>query len=425
MRGAVSRKPGKNRLPKHPCSQPCEVACPYTTDFCQLQKLESMGLMVGQVAHDLNNVLSILMGNAELAIDEASAAGKPANRLRDILDAVHSATSLCHGLLAYAGRADAVRSEVDLAQLVAQMRQLLQVTVPRNSRLECLVAPDLPHLAGDPNHFRQILLNLVLNAVDALGGEPGSIRIEIDRGQAEDLTRPGSQWLRMRISDTGCGMGPEVQAKLFQPFFSTKGKRGRGLGLTAVRTLVEGMDGTVEVKSAPGKGTIFTLRFPVDLDVQTGVAAAGGETGGGADDAEWAGTGTILLADDEPELRMLGTAMLAREGIRVLTAMDGREAVEIYRNHPGGVDLVFLDAAMPRMDGCEALAEIRRIDPAARVVMISGHAQNDLARQWNGQRPDEVLLKPVSARQLRRVAMRHLGGGAGEKAPPNPEPVRK
>ena len=373
-----------------------------------------MGLMVGQVAHDLNNVLSILMGNAELAIDEASASGLPDHRLRDILDAVHSATSLCHGLLAYAGRADAVRSEVDLAQLVAQMRQLLQVTVPRNTRLECLVAPDLPHLAGDPNHFRQIVLNLVLNAVDALGGEPGSIRIEIDRGQSEDLTRPGSQWLRMRISDTGCGMTPEIRAKLFQPFFSTKGKKGRGLGLTAVRTLVEGMDGTVEVESAPGKGTLFTLRFPVDLDVQTGVVAAAGEEGAG-DEAEWAGSGTILLADDEPELRMLGTAMLAREGIRVLTAMDGREAVDLYRNHPGGIDLVFLDAAMPRMDGCEAFAEIRRIDPAAKVIMISGHTQVDLASQLNGQRPDDVLLKPVSAKQLRRVAMRHLAREPGAK----------
>ena len=401
----MSEEPIQRPLPLHPCSQPCEVACPYTSDFFQLQKLESLGLMVGQVAHDLNNMLSIILGHAELAIEEAAEAGSPSRRLNDILEATHNATSLCHGLLSFAGRSDPVRAEVDLAKLVAQFQQLLRVTVPRQSRLECVVSPELPHLSGNPSHFRQILMNLILNAVEALGGKPGRIRLEVDRVAGKDLSVPRAQAIRIRVSDTGIGMDEEVAGNLFKPFFSTKAK-GRGLGLTAVRTLVEAMDGTVTARSILGEGTTFTVLFPVELDAQVEPSLDMVDPAEPGGDAQ--GTGTVLLADDEPELRMLGSAMLAGAGLHVLTATDGYEAVECFRNNAGAIDLVFLDAAMPRMDGCEALAQIRQIDPSAMVIMISGHTQLDLARQWNGYKPDDILLKPVSAKQLRRAALRCL-----------------
>lgn len=400
-------------LPAHPCAQACDVDCPHTADFCHLQKLESLGLVVGEVAHDLNNILAIILGHAELAIDEASQAGSSVPRLGDIREAVVHAAALCRAMLAYAGRAEPIRTRVNLPELVAQLQQLLRVTVPRQSRLECVVAPRLPHLMGDPGHVRQILMNLILNAVEALGDKPGLIRLEIEPAPPMDPTVPDVPSIRIRVTDTGCGMEAEVLQKLFQPFYSTKAK-GRGLGLTAVRTLVESMGGTIEAASVPGQGTTFTLYFPVLESVGEASAASLGDYLD--EDPDWTSSETVLLVDDEPELRQMGSVMLARAGLRVLTASDGEEAVECFRKNAGQIDLVFLDAVMPRMGGCEALAAIRQIDPRARVVMISGHTEFDLAKRWSGSPPDDVLLKPVSARQLRRAAMKHLAVRPGSKA---------
>ena len=389
----------------HPCAQTCAVDCPHTADFCHLQKLESLGLVVGEVAHDLNNILAIILGHAELAIDEAAQAGSSVPRLGDIREAVVHAAALCRAMLAYAGRAEPIRIRVNLPELVAQLQQLLRVTVPRQSRLECLLAPQLPHLMGDPGHFRQILMNLILNAVEALGNKPGQIRLEVEPAPPMDPSVSDIPSVCVRVTDTGCGMTAEVLQNLFQPFYSTKAK-GRGLGLTAVRTLVESMGGTIEAASVLGQGTTFTLFFPVLEPVEESAAMA--LTDYMDEDPDWSSSDTVLLVDDEPELRQMGSVMLARAGLHVLTAADGVEAVECFRQNAGQIDLVFLDAVMPRMGGCEALAAIRQIDPHARVVMISGHTEFDLAKCWSESPPNDVLLKPVSARQLRRAAMRHL-----------------
>jgi len=400
-------------IPSHPCAQSCDVDCPHTADFCHLQKLESLGLVVGEVAHDLNNILAIILGHSELAIDEAAQAGASVPRLGDIREAVVHAAALCRAMLAYAGRAEPIRTRVDLPELVAQLQQLLRVTVPRHSRLECLLAPRLPHLMGDPGHFRQILMNLILNAVEALGGKPGQIRLEIEPAPPMDPAVPDVLSVLIRVTDTGCGMDEEVLKKLFQPFYSTKAK-GRGLGLTAVRTLVESMGGTIEATSVLGHGTTFTLQFPV-LEPADGAMALAVDAIVD-DDPAWRSSDTVLLVDDEPELRQMGSVMLARAGLRVLTAADGEEAVECFRQNAGKIDLIFLDAVMPRMGGCEALAAIRQIDPQARVIMISGHTESDLAKRWSGSPPNDVLLKPVTARQLRRAAMRHLATRVDAKA---------
>ena len=386
-------------VPPRACSQPCDVACPHDDNFFHSQKLEGLGLMVGEIAHDLNNLLAVILGHAELALDEAEGGSVMAGRLQDIREAVVDAAGLCRGMLAYAGRATPIRIGVMLPELIAQFQRLLRVSVPRQSRLECHVAPDVPPLRGDPSQVRQILLNLIVNAVESLGSRPGRVRLDVDRVRVE-----GEDRIRIRVADTGCGMDSSVLGQLFQPFFSTK-SRGRGLGLAAVRSLTEAMDGTIEVDSEPERGTTFTLWFPVD-----GSAAEPSlpEEEPAIDWSAWKGAGTVLLADDEPDLRLLGAAMLDRAGLRVLTATDGHEAVECFRAHAGEIDLVFMDAAMPRMDGCEALAQIRQIDPNARIVMISGHTELDLQRLWNGCRPDGVLLKPVTAQQLRQAAMRHL-----------------
>ena len=200
-------------------------------------------------------------------------------------------------------------------------------------------------------------------------------------------------------------MDAERLRHLFEPFSSTKAP-GRGLELMAVRALVESMNGTIRATSVPGQGTTFVLSFPV-FHPETVFPESARE---GFHDAppEWIGAGTILLADDEPELLQVGSAILAHAGLRVLTATDGQEAVECFRRNAGEISLVFLDAAMPRMDGCQAFELIREIDPDARVIMISGLSEFDLKDRWQGGRPTDVLLKPVTPRQLRHAAMRHL-----------------
>ena len=370
-----------------------------------MQKLENLGLVAGQVAHELNNTLAIVLGHAELTIDAGGLDGSVAMRLREIREAVVHAAALCRGMLAYAGRAEPVRIGVDLAEVVGQVQQLLRTMVPRSSCMEYQVEPDLPLLMGDPGHLRQILMNLVFNAVEALDGKPGQIRLEVESAPALGCAPEAASSLCIRVSDTGCGMDAEKLRHLFEPFSSTK-VPGRGLGLTAVRALVESMNGTIRVTSVPGQGTTFVLSFPIFRPEAVFPESAQEDF----QDAqpEWIGSGTVLLADDEPELLLVGSAILAHAGLRVLTAADGREAVECFRQNAGEINLVFLDAAMPQMDGCQAFELIREIDPDARVIMISGLSEFDLKDRWQGSRPTDVLLKPVSPRQLRHAAMRHL-----------------
>ncbi len=375
--------------------------------------------MVGEFAHDLNNMLAIILGHTELAIEEAGQNGASARRLGDIREAVNNAASLCRGMLAYAGRTKAESGPVDLARLVTQWHHLLRITVPRNSRLECHIDPGLPLMQGDPSQLRQILMNLVLNAVEALGSQAGCIRLHVGMAAAAVAGVSGTTAVAIRVVDNGCGMDARALDNLFLPFYSTKAS-GRGLGLTAVLTLVEAMEGVVRVESEPGQGTTFTVYFPSLLNADS--VAPGSEIQPPEMDVPGDGalSGTVLFADDEPELRMLGSAMLTRAGLKVFTVNDGLEAVECFRQNAPSIDLVILDAVMPRMDGCRALAGIKEIDPGVRVIMITGQSETDLGRQWNGARPDHILLKPVSARELRRVALHHLAlgkaGGVGAPA---------
>jgi two-component system, cell cycle sensor histidine kinase and response regulator CckA len=384
----------------------CGLDCPHADEMCQAQKLGSLGLMVGEVAHDLNNLLAVILGHAELAMDETREGQDVSARLGDVRDAVADAAALCRGLLACAGKAEPVRTAISLPDLVAQLERILRVSVPRHSRFECSVPADLPRLVGDPSQLRQILMNLIFNALESLGDRPGCVRMEV-----EHVRKSEGEGIGIRVSDTGCGMDGEVLSKLFRPFFSTKAK-GRGLGLAAVRSLTEGLNGTIEASSEPGRGTCFDLYFPLGAAEAEGASAGGASGEESVDEATWSGSGTVLLVDDEPDLRILGAAMLEKIGLRVLTARDGGEAIDCLGRYGEKIDLVFMDAMMPRMDGCEALGRIRQLAPGVPVVMVSGHAESDLRRLWNDYRPDEVLLKPVSATKLRQVAIRCLASAA-------------
>ncbi len=365
------------------------------------QRLKSLGLMVSEIVHDLNNLFAMVMGHAELGRCVAEPGSEVHGRLRDIHAAATSGGGLCRDMLAYAGKATLPDCLINPASLVAELQTLFRVTIPRHVQLDCRVGESLPFLKGDPNHLRQILLNLVMNAVEALEGRPGQISLTVEadgyRPDASSLSKPG---LRIAVQDNGCGMDETVKAKLFQPFFTTK-LTGRGLGLTAVHKLVSVLQGELQVDSAPGKGSRFTILLPA-------VPAPAPETAVVADDRapqRLCGR-TVLLVDDEPQLLQIGAAMLKRLGIQTLVAADGEQAVACYRENLDRIDLVLLDAVMPILGGGEVLKAIRSMNPAARVVLVSGYAGTDLQTSIGAVVPDAILLKPVDHRLLIETVVR-------------------
>jgi len=373
------------------------------------QRLKSLGLMVSEIVHDLNNLFAMVMGHAELGRSVSEPGSELHGRLRDIHAAAVSGGGLCRDMLAYAGKATLPDCLIDPSAMVSELQTLFRVTIPKHAQLDCRLGDALPFLKGDPNHLRQILLNLVMNAVEALEGRPGliSLTVAVD-GSRHDANGLGIPGLRIDVQDNGCGMDENVKAKLFLPFFTTK-LTGRGLGLTAVHKLVSVLHGELQVDSSPGKGSRFTILLPA---VPAPAPAAAAEVA--ADHAPQSLSGrTVLLVDDEPQLLQIGAAVLKRLGIQTLLAADGEEALACYRANRHRIDLVLLDAVMPTLSGGEVLKAIRSMDPAARVVLISGYAGTDLQMSLGDVIPDAILLKPVEPRILLETVARLMSQQPG------------
>jgi PAS domain S-box-containing protein len=379
----------------------------------QTQKLESLGVLAGGIAHDFNNLLTIILGNASLALDELP----PLSTARDSLKAIEQtslrAAELCRQMLAYSGKGRFVIENIRLGMLIGEMISLLKASITKKAILNLNLKEPLPALRGDPSQIRQIVMNLVINASEALGDNPGVITLSTGLMECsreylseayldESLTEGLYVWLE--VSDTGCGMDPQTQRRIFEPFFTTK-FTGRGLGLSAVLGIVRGHQGALKVYSEPGKGTTFKVLFPA---VRQETAAAPRPTE--VKPVDWKGTGTILLVDDEESVRTLGSRMLERIGFRVLTAMDGREALEIYRAGHDEIALVLLDLTMPDLDGEETFRELRRIDPKVRVVMSSGYTESEITPRFAGKRLTGFLQKPYTMAALMDCLRGPLGG---------------
>ncbi len=377
----------------------------------QAQKLEGLGVLAGGIAHDFNNILMAVLGHAELALDEISPLSPARQNLREIALAARRAGDLCRQMLAYSGKASFAHEPIRLKELIEEMVHLLQISISKKAVLNLRLDPGLPPVMGDPSQARQVVMNLILNASESLGDKSGVVTVSTGavlcdeaclRGMEifEDLA-PGL-YLWVEVADTGCGMDRETRARLFKPFFSTK-FTGRGLGLAAVLGIMRAHQGAIKVYSEPGKGTSFRVYFPVSEKLEE--SAGSGEDSASA----WRGSGTILLVDDEETLRALGTRMLERLGFSVLTASDGEEALEIYRRRGREIALVLLDLTMPRMDGAETFAELRRLDPSVKVVMASGYGAKHVAEQFAGRNLDGVVQKPYPEAELRAVLARILG----------------
>ena len=372
----------------------------------QAQKLESLGVLAGGIAHDFNNILMAVLGHAELALEKISPMSPARGDLTDIATAARHAADLCRQMLAYAGKSSFALERVGLRDLVEEMAHLLKTSISKKAILNLNLERGLPPIQADPSQVRQIAMNLIINASEAIGDKSGVITVSVGATRCdeeylrktelrEDLV-PGL-YVHLEVTDTGGGMGAETRSRIFDPFFSTK-FTGRGLGLAAVLGIVRAHKGALKVYSEPGKGTTFKILFPAFEDT-----VGGARTNDPSHLTDWRGKGTILLVDDEESLIALGARMLEHLGFTVLTAADGLQAVDLYRERGKEIDLVLMDLTMPHMDGAEAFSELRRLNPDVRVVLASGYSHEDVASRFAGKGIDGVLQKPYTLAKLRET----------------------
>jgi PAS domain S-box-containing protein len=363
------------------------------------QKFESLGVLAGGIAHDFNNLLVGILGNASIARAEVDDQPALAELLDDIETAARRAAELTNQLLAYAGKGRVRLEPVQLTALVRESATLLQSLVSRQSTLELSLASALPVVMGDATQLRQVIVALLSNASEALGEGGGIIRLrtaveEIDAATlatvvGEEGLRPGPHVV-LEISDAGPGMDAATRARVFDPFFTTK-FTGRGLGMAATLGIVRSHHGAMQVVSAPGAGTTVRVLFPPGTERGLAGAARG---------AAAHGDGAILVVDDEAPVREVARRVLEKRGWRVILAVDGREALDLYAAHRASIRAVILDVTMPRMTGDRVLAEWRRTGVTVPVVVASGYSAQSLAPMIAGPDAPVFVQKPFVQAEL-------------------------
>ncbi|MCM0080568.1 response regulator [Geomonas sp. Red32] len=377
----------------------------------QAQKLESLGVLAGGIAHDFNNILMIILGHCYLAEDDEADAQR--THLKQIETAASRAADLCRQMLAYAGKSPLVQSRVELRALVQEMVEMLRSAMKKNVTFDFEESGVLPEIMGDKAKIQQIVMNLIVNAAEAIGEQTGVVTVglssrELDSGQEADFLGnpiPAGSYVCLKVADTGCGMDEETRKRIFEPFFTTK-FTGRGLGMSAIIGIVKSHAGALQVGSTPGVGTIFKVYFPIS----TGAGDAKASPLRTADSREGdpGGQGTVLLVDDEPELRAIGAILLKAMGFSVLTAEDGGGAVHLYEERKADIDLVFMDLTMPKMDGIKAYQEMRRLSKTVPIVICSGYDNNEISLAIKQDLLAGFVSKPYQTEQVRQLLMRLL-----------------
>ena len=348
------------------------------------QKLESLGLMAGGIAHDFNNILTSLLGNTELALNYSPEGSRTSAYLEKVVAGTKQAANLTNQMLAYAGKASFHQEAIDLNVLVQEMAELVRVSIPKKINFWTELSTERAVIQANRGQLSQLVMNLITNAGEAIGDQSGDVTVR---------TQADGEAVRLEISDTGSGMDEQTRERIFDPFFSTKGP-GRGLGLAAVQGIVKSAGASLRVESAPSRGSLFEVDFPAAKLTPA------------ADDApepvskteQW--QGTILVVDDEPVVREMARELLEVAGFDVIEASDGHEAVDRFRSQGDAIDAILLDMTMPGMNGAEALAEIRKIEPHARVILTSGYDGQDTVASLSGAEGVAFLQKPYRARTL-------------------------
>lgn len=376
----------------------------------QTQKLESLGLLAGGVAHDFNNLLMAIMGNLDLASLTLPRTSTAYQHVRNAMLATRHAAGLTQQLLAYAGKGNNQCVEVNLTGVVESMADMLRVSVGRQTRLELQLDPHIPTFQADSSQIQQVVLNLILNAAEALPPNGGTIRLRtgmrfcdeafLARNRVDDRLPPGD-YLVLEVADTGCGMDEETQRRMFDPFFTTK-TMGRGLGMSAVLGIVRNYHGGIIVDSAPGRGTTISVLFPPSpIEAARAVSADQEPTAK-------PGYATILVVDDEADVRDVTARLLIHLGFRVIAVADGEGAIRALKEHMSDIACVLLDANLGGVDGPVTLRALRALAPHVAVVVASGYSQRDILDRFADATIDGFLQKPYQMTELYGAIQRAL-----------------
>lgn len=368
------------------------------------QKLESLGLMAGGVAHDFNNLLAAMLGQATLAMNKLASQNPAYEHLQSLIMAGHRATDLTRQMLNYAGRGSTDTQRIDLNNLIKENVQFFSASVPRTIALIANPMADLPLIEGDPGQVQQLLMNLILNGADAIGDQVGSITINTQRrylhGDESSYWRwtgralPPGHYIELSVQDTGCGMESHTLERIFDPFFTTK-FTGRGLGLASVLGIVRAHKGGMHVVSTPGKGTTFHMVFP------TSEATAYPEQVSVALETEVDLEGkTVLIVDDEDDVREVTAEILMLSGLRTLTAANGAAALDLFARHQPEIDLVLLDLSMPGMTGEQVVTVLWQRSPSLPIILLSGYDEHEVSRRLGANNRAAFLQKPYTVENM-------------------------
>jgi PAS domain S-box-containing protein len=381
-------------------------------ELLQAKTMESVGTLAGGIAHDFNNLLSSIIGFGTLALTTMKPGDQHYSEMLQVVSAAERAASLVQQLLTLSRKSPPKLRPLNVNDVVDQVFHLLPNALPESIEVHARQKPDLPAVNADPIQLEQVLMNLCLNARDAIlqVKQAGVVTV---RTMTEELTAPAGReeaavpagrYVTLMVSDDGCGMDEETRLRLFQPFFTTKrGSQGTGLGLAMVFGIVKSHHGYIDVESAPGQGSTFRIRFPaIDAPAQP-LAEPPAEAPTGNE--------TLLLVDDDLSVLDLTRIMLERYGYNVVTARDAIEGLETYKKQREQIALVITDLIMPRVSGAEFIGQLRKIDPALRIIVSTGYSADAMALPKSKQQPNAAIQKPFRMTELAKLVRVILDGG--------------
>jgi len=372
----------------------------------QAQKFESLNVMAGSIAHHFNNLLMVVLGNLELALFNLSTDSSIQQNIEAAEKAAKRAAELSNLMLTYVGQSEINMQVMDISEIVSEMMGMLELAHSQKAvlRFNPTFKPAL--FKGDISQVRQVVMNLVTNAAEAVGDTEGTIilstgTMSCDRFsfqlpfQKENL--PEGHYVYFQVTDTGCGMNKETLDRIYDPFFTSK-FRGRGLGMAIVLGIVRAHKGAIHVDSQPGKGTTVRVLFRSLESAET--TKVKGKVPGEEEEYKWQGKGTVLMVDDEQKVLEVGKKMLERLGLKVLTTTSALEVVEIFQKQSDHIDCVFIDLTMPQMDGVELFHKLKQIKEDIPVIISSGYTEEQTMDRFKNIQPEGFIHKPYRLRQL-------------------------
>ena len=382
----------------------------------QAQKMQAIGTLAGGIAHDFNNILTAILGYAELAISDIAEDSRTQYNLQQSIKAAHRAKDLVQQILTFSRQGKQERKPLNINPIIKEVLKFLRASLPSTIEIRPDIEEDLGTIEADPTQVHQVLMNLCTNAAHAMGENGGVLGVSLSKWNVDAETSAAATgieagpYLRLRVSDTGHGMPPEIMERIFEPYFTTKevGK-GTGLGLAVVHGIVKSYGGEIRVSGEAGKGSTFDIYFPT-IDTPKEIAASFKRESPPAGGHE-----RILFVDDEQTLVQLGQEMLKRLGYQVTIRTSSVEALELFRAKPDQFDLVITDMTMPNMMGDKLAIELMRIRPAIPIILCTGFSEYITKEKAQSIGIQELLLKPIVmtdlARGVRQVIDQSKGGG--------------